>query len=41
MAEKVVAADIGKELQCPDVGCKLGEDGGRYKTEKMDKRDAF
>ena len=29
------------QLQCPDVESTLDEDGGRYKTEKMDKMAAL
>ena len=29
------------ELQCPDPGCAFGEEGGRYKTEKIDQHWAL
>ena len=33
--------DSRMELQCPDIECTMGEDGGRYKTEKLDQSGAL
>ena len=39
--DKNVFADLGMELQLPDVWYTFEVDGGRYRTEKMDQQDAF
>ena len=41
MSEEDKVTDSRMELQCPEVGCTLGEDGGRYKTEKWDQKRAL
>ena len=39
--DKNVFADFGMELQFPNVWYTFEVDGGRYRTEKMDQKDAF
>ena len=34
-------SDDEMELQCPVVGCTLGADGGRFKTERLDQAGAL
>ena len=41
MSDEDVVVNVGMELQCPDVGCMLGENGGRFKTKMMNSKDAF